>query len=277
MTDAIEISVALAGCDEHRHPSWASHTQRAIGRLRKRGVTTVAQVFEAFPSLPAATRAEAAYVIARLGRKRDAAFLIARFAEERADAVKHAIVEALRDIGGKRAFRALALWLEQPDHPHESRLAAAHALMSAPGREEWLVDPLLRVAASQQEDPMLRGQALEAVGQHVGMDERRDDTWRRTFDVSLACLSDPHGEVRFWAIYAIGQLHALGRKHAERALPELRRLVETDEFIASLGWPNCEEARDVVHFLTTGELADPDAYERTAASRSTPSTNSSDS
>jgi HEAT repeat protein len=267
----VELSVALAGRDDGWHPSYAEHTQSAVNGLREHGVTTLAELLDTFSSLPDEQRADGAYILGRLGRKRDVARLIAHFGEERSQAVKQAIVDALATIGGERAYAALVAWLADPNHPGALRFAACHALTTGPGRTESTVDVLLNVATSAHEDPLLRGQALEAVSQIVGMDERRDCVWQRTVDAHLACLRDPAGEVRFWAIYGVGQLHAEG------ALPELQRLVESDDFLGSMGWENREEARDVIHYLTTGELLEPDAFDRATASRSTPCRNSSDS
>lgn len=271
MGDDLEIAAALQGRDAGWHPSWAKHSARAARRLAKHGVTTIAELLLALPELPAAARGEAVYVLGRLGRKRDAALLIARFEQERSPALRYAIVEALGQIRGKRALVALGRWLADAEHPTELRVAACHALMWFEDQDESLLDTLLRVAASTQEDPALRGQALEAIQSHVDLDDCDADRWRQIVDVLTACLQDPSGEIRFWAIFAVKQVNA------DQLLPALRGLAQTDDFVGSLGWENREEARDVIHFLTTGELLEPDAYERMVASRSTASTNSSDS
>ena len=272
MRDDPELATALAGRDEGWHPSWARGTQKAIRRLAKHEVTTIGELLLALPELPAAVRREAVYLLGRLGRKRDAGVLIKQFDAERSSAVRQAIVEALGQIGGKRACKALASWVADAKHPTELRCAACHALMSFFDQPDpTLLDTLLRVAASKQEEPVLRGQALEAIQSQVALEEVDAALWRRIIDLLFACLQDPSGEVRFWAIFAVGQVRA------KQLVPELRWLEETDDVVGPLGWENREEARDMIHYLTTGESLEPDAYERMVASRSTASTNSSDS
>ena len=76
--------------------------------------------------------------------------------------------------------------------------------------------------------------------------DRRSSVFRRARRVALAALDDPDDEVRFFAIYAVGQMGLTA------ALPKLKRMARSDKGSCLSLWTVAEEAQDVISHLTTG-------------------------
>ncbi len=100
------------------------------------------------------------------------------------------------------------------DETVEVRTTAAYGLGAL--RDTRAVEHLIHTLENQNEDPRVRGQAAEALG------DIRDT---RSIVPLIAALKDASVEVRFWAIFALGQLGDA------QVIPELERLVATDESI----------------------------------------------
>jgi hypothetical protein len=83
----------------------------------------------------------------------------------------------------------------QSDAPTDVRISAAYALQI--GQRPEAITPLLTVAMNPNESPSLRGMAIESLSYQA------DKTLVPTL---LPLLNDAAPEVRFWALYTIGEI-----------------------------------------------------------------------
>lgn len=133
-------------------------------------------------------------------------------------------------------FRAVCARLA--DDPDEDvRLNAAHVLTF------WFdpraTEALLKAASRDGESALVRGQAIEGIGntlQAAPPGKQR----QRVIPKLLGWLRDPAHEVRFWSAYAAGVLHAT---EARSILEELAR---TDEAMFQNWWRVRDEAEDAL-------------------------------
>lgn len=138
---------------------------------------------------------------------------------------------ALGTLNIQQAVQPLIVALQE-DEDVKVRTAAAYGLGLL--GDNHAVEPLVNKLADQNEDPQVRGQAAEALS------DIRDN---RAVTPLIAALRDTSVEVRFWAVFALGQLGD------RQALPELERLAATDEAILS-GWGALnKEAADAIESI----------------------------
>lgn len=160
---------------------------------------------------------------------------VARLLAELAAPDEGVRVEASKALGQLRTKRALdhaipALCaLVRGASDGGTRWAAAYALTWH--RDGRAVAPLLEALGDRREEPKVRGQAAEGLGQLLA---GRDD------DGPLGVLRDalgaPEPEVRFWSAFALGQAGD------RRAIPELARLAVTDHAVVPGWWAVSKEA-----------------------------------
>jgi len=102
------------------------------------------------------------------------------------------------------------------DQDVEVRDAAAYALgFCAEGTQtQQAVKALTSVVAAQNEMPMVRGTAAEALANLAEV---------QSMPVLIGTLQDTSNEVRFWSAFALGQLGDA------RAIPALEQLAMTDK------------------------------------------------
>ncbi|MBN2498246.1 MAG: HEAT repeat domain-containing protein [Deltaproteobacteria bacterium] len=253
------LAQLLDGCDRGRHPSWARHTRRALTRMSRLGIRTPARLRSRLESLPARDRLEAVYLLGRLGYERFVPPLIEIGREDRSDKVRMAAIEALYEIGSRRAAEGLLSILVDRGNSRELRYHACYHMVWSDASQ--IVDAIIDLATDLDEHPSIRGQALEGLHTNLPdeLDLRKNPT-RRAAQVVLDCLDDPEGVVRFWAMYAAGCMRL------KRALPKLEQLAATDDFDGAMPWSNREEARDVAYLIRTDEWPEPDAMKRKAQS-----------
>jgi hypothetical protein len=111
----------------------------------------------------------------------------------------------------------------------ETRKAAIYSYGNVVEKNE--ADALFPIITKQDEAPGIRGMAIEAIAK-IG-----DNS---AILVLIELLSDPFDEVRFWSAFSLGSLGAI------EAVPELKRLVETDHKIVP-GWHSVsQEAADAI-------------------------------
>jgi HEAT repeat protein len=97
--------------------------------------------------------------------------------------------------------------------------------------QEQVTQTLISVLSNERESPKVRGQAAEALanrGDHQAL-----------FPLQTA-LDDASVEVRFWAVFALGQL---GDPYA---LTALERVAATDQAVLPGWWSISKEARDAI-------------------------------
>ena len=120
----------------------------------------------------------------------------------------------------------------QRDRDIDVRFAAAYALGLLD--DERKIEPLIATLDDRNEEPKVRAIAAETLGNSLDL---------RALEPLIDALSDPAVEVRFWAAFAVGELGA------EAALPELRRLAETDEAVLPGWWSVQDEAKASIELI----------------------------
>ncbi len=237
---------------EHRHISYIKHMRMALKHFEQHQILTHAQLAAKIETLPAKLRREGVFVLQGVGRKSDAPLLIRMIKKDRSLRVRVSVADALGRISGVRANKALETAVMNPANPDRLRWGCLHQLtLETPEQQIGLFTD---IAADPNEHPMIRGQAAEGIAYNGGGDRRRV-IFKRAEEEMLKCLEDPHGEVRFWAMFA------LGRMKSRKALPKLKQLARTDKFVGTMRWRNSEEAKDAIEIIH-GHCPEPDAFER---------------
>lgn len=234
----------------------ASRVSRALSRLARRlrrdGKDADAEALEAVATTEQAYVAALLRALAVLQRRDDddlalyevisqigflgvnkAVPTLTRIAADRSDAfgARSSAIQALALIGSRRAAPTLAAILLE-DEDDWVRGMAANALMRIPDPRAKAA--LYQVATDRDASPKVRGDALEAITNHA--DDRR-------IPVLLEALHDPSAEVRFWAVFTLGQVAG------EEVIPDLERLAATDHEVVPHWWSVGREARDAVEAI----------------------------
>ncbi len=115
----------------------------------------------------------------------------------------------------------------------EKRVAAAYTLGFFHDRRA--VKPLIHVVRNRRASPRLRGQAAEALG-YLFMFQ----TGRLALSTLLKELEDPSPEVRFWSVFALGQM---GNR---KAIPALTEILQEDKAILPGWWSIAKEAKAAI-------------------------------
>src|ERR1051325_402472 len=123
-----------------------------------------------------------------------------------------------------------------------NREAAAYALswLHRKDRSESL-QALLNIFNDTNENPSVRGQALEGLG--IQRPTTRHKLWRDVEKAVLDGLNSDAVEVRFWACYAAGTLRM------KSALTQLQDLAQNDPTICPKWWRVSEEAADAIKWI----------------------------
>jgi HEAT repeat protein len=219
--------------------------------LERRGIKSYASLRDKLLKLPERQLATAIWVLGEVGKRSDVPKLLK--IREAKPTLADEVLEALSNLGGKRAFNELVHSLRDRTLPLAVRIDACHALGHRwNGKvEASLFYPILIDTA---EDSNLRGHAAEGIG--IRVRRRRKSEIRKAVEVLLPCLDDRSAEVRFWAVFALAGLDA------RQALPKLRQLVRHDHANGPFGWSVSEEAKDAIYCLTKGGWPEIDASMR---------------
>ena len=131
--------------------------------------------------------------------------------------------------------------LDEAKYVH-NREAATYALswLHRKDRTESL-QALLHIFNDTNENPSVRGQALEGLG--IQRPTPRHKLWRDIERSVLDGLKSDAVEVRFWACYAAGTLRM------KSALPQLQELAQNDPTIYPKWWRVSEEAVDAIEWI----------------------------
>jgi len=132
----------------------------------------------------------------------------------------------------KQAVPALIALLQMDPDP-KVREAAAYGLGSALNGRKQVTEALLQTLGDQAEDPEVRAQAAEALGDLWEPVGRRPPPF---IDDLVAVLEEPSAEIRFWAAFALSKLGD------ERIVPALEHLAGSDDRIVPHWWSVKHEA-----------------------------------
>ena len=219
--------------------------------LERYGVKSYASLRNKLDKLLERQLATAIWVLGKVGGRNDVPRLVKiRRAQP---TLTHEVLEALSNLGGKRAFNELVRSLQDKNLSLACRIEACHGL-----GHRWSgkvpASIFYPIVSNADEDPNLRGYAAEAIGLRVP--RRAKSEMRKAVAALLPCLGDHYAEVRFWAVFALAGLDA------SVALPKLRRLVRQDHENGPFGWTVSEEAKDAIYYLTKGCWPEIDAHAR---------------
>jgi hypothetical protein len=143
-------------------------------------------------------REVAAWVLGRVGDRRDSTTLARSVGDLEPSAIRRAAVQALGLLPSPAAIDALISRLDE-DPEQEVRSAAAAGLGTLASRKG--VDALCRRLADPSEDDEVRGFCAEALGHVLAYEPRSVEA----VQVLRAALTDPSSSVRFWAAFALGE------------------------------------------------------------------------
>jgi HEAT repeat protein len=132
------------------------------------------------------------------------------------------VLDEAKDIHNREAATYALSWLHRKD------------------RTESL-QALLNIFNDTNENPSVRGQALEGLG--IQRPAARHKLWPDVEKAVLDGLKSDAVEVRFWACYAAGTLQI------KSALPQLQELAQNDPMICPKWWRVSEEATDAIEWI----------------------------
>jgi len=185
------------------------------------------------PAASPELRAQACWLL-RILEERPAIPILIKIVQDRKLGVllRREATQALGSLPSKRSVRPLIEILLNADDDEWVRRMAAHSL----GR---LDDPrgrdvLFRIIKDSHVPPEIRGDATEAL---TGFHDVR------AVPTLLEQLRDPSPEVRFWAIFSLGQVADTD------VIPELERIVNEDDAVAPGWWSLRKEARDAIQVI----------------------------
>jgi HEAT repeat protein len=226
-------------------------SESSLRDIERSGIKSLFSLRNKLDKLPERQLATAIWVLGKVGSRNDVPRLLK---------IRHArpiltreVLEALSNLGGKRAFNELVRSLQDKTLSLAFRIEACQGL-----GHRWSskvpASIFYPIVSSSDEDPSLRGYAAEAIS--IRVPRRAKSEMRKAVAVLRPCLDDHSAEVRFWAVFALAGLDA------REALPKLRRLVRQDHENGPFGWTVSEEAKDTIYYLTKGRWPDLDASER---------------
>lgn len=143
-----------------------------------------------------------------------------------------------------QVFDRVAAALRRDDAP-EVRYEAAYALSH--WYEPRAAKALLDALSDPRESARLRGQCAEGLGLVLECAPARARAVRaRAVAALLRAVQDADAELRFWSVYALGNLRA------REARATLERLAAEDRAVCPNMWRVGEEAADALQFWDTG-------------------------
>ncbi|MCY0994196.1 HEAT repeat domain-containing protein [Nannocystis sp. ILAH1] len=223
-------------------PETRASAQQDLERLWQAGVETYDDLLAVAEGEHEVTLREIACAyLASLGDRR-ALPTLARCLVAESDQLRCEAARCLGNLGDADAIAPLVQCLES-DPDSYVRMYAAHALGVL--ADERAFEALRAALHRSDEAPHVRGMAAESLACLFD---------RRAIDELLLVLDDPSAEVRYWAVFALGQLGDAS------LIPWLRPLLADHECPPGL-IPISQEVADTIHILehSTKERDLPDA------------------
>lgn len=223
---------------ENISPEMQPGARKNIKRLMHAGVASIADLTRIATDQQSYSdlRLIACWLLARLKDKRTEEILL-RLLNDPNPKIRAAAARYLAEADLVQAVQPLlSLLTEEKEIP--VRIAAVYSL-GLLGAQEAL-ETILEILNNKNEDPGLRGSAAEALAD-IG------DT--RAIDPLIDALHDESVEVRFWAVFALGEIGDTS------ALSALRQIEETDTGFLE-GWRSIkEEAGESIKQIMQGKLS----------------------
>lgn len=227
-----------------------THRTRAeseIDALCKVGVSSYDDLLSLL-ELPNSEQHETAcWVFGILGKRSDA-FALVKLLQGDNEPVWLEAAKALGALRSKRSIKPL-IELTTSTLEVERKKAALYALI-------WINDMsiselLIEILKNLDEDPHIRGIAAEGLSYLFccGADKRKRE-YKQAFTALTLVLEDSSSVVRFWAAFALGNIRD------KKALPELEKLVESDNAMYPGWWTVQEEASDAITRIKGGTPPD---------------------
>jgi len=169
------------------------------------------------------------WILGQLGYKRAAIPLLEVFSGQN----RSLSLEAAKSLGMLKSKRAVPVLIEEliKGDNVDKRTASAYALGLL--LDERAIDPLLSVVNNKNDSPKVRGGAAEAL---IWFGKKR----KRVVDALINGLEDASVEVRFWSVFALGEMKV------KRAMSKLEELAAEDDEILPGWWSVSKEASDAL-------------------------------
>ena len=210
-------------------------TQSSIERVMQAGGTSWHGLVEILQDTQQSRelRDTVAWLLPRLGGWRAVPALLSVATNTSDDSeLRQECARQCRFLNHKRAVPALIALLQTDPDP-KVREAAAYGLGLALKGRKQITEALLQTLRDQAEDPAVRAQVAEALGDLWDWVGRRPPPF---IDDLVAVLEDPSAEIRFWAAFALSKLGD------ERVVPALEHLAGSDDRIVPRWWSVKHEA-----------------------------------
>lgn len=197
---------------EKTTPEIRDRIERQIDETRGQGLDAFEALLKAAQNQgeDADLRAVVCWILGQLGKKRAAPALIAALDSSATNVVQEA-AKSLGLIRSEKALQPLMAVLQRSENPDQQE-AAAYGLGTL--GDKRAIGALVRTLGNPEVSPRVRGYCAEALA-NLG-----DPAASFTL---LATLDDSAVEVRFWSVYALGELKE------QRAIPKLEHLAKTDQ------------------------------------------------
>lgn len=243
--------------------------RRTIAKLKRRGITGVADLVARFFDLPKELKSRAIDLIAVFEIRQAIPVLLAALDDRE---VRIACADGVARLGGGAKGTRLFLnigrrQLASPRPDAEWLRAAILGLGLTHARP--VSELLLSIFERTDLPGELRGEAGDKLGRQGSFVDRRTGFYRRLRDAALRGLADDSIDVQFWSMYLIASLcnvagsRRIVDKTFRAALPRLRDIASHDHRPApGFWWPMSAEAEEAIGCLQTGRWPVPDAADR---------------
>lgn len=223
-----KLQAALEGMVARAPDDSRDQLRRDVEMLSGSGITTYKALFAAPAdrALSTGVQLAACGALARVGGQQAVRVLLKTLDHEKPE-VSFEAAKSLVTLGGKDAVPRIVAIMLKGREPH-NRAAAAYSLgmLGDPRAVPGLIELL-----NGNDDAQVRSHAAEALG-HIAD--------RRAVDSLIAHLTDGSAEVRFWSVFALGEIGE------PAAVPHLKRLASSDTAtLPDLGSVS-SEARDAI-------------------------------
>lgn len=211
--------VAVKRLITSRNPSYRKSERERVRALIRRGCVTFESLLETTPKLDDFNRDTAVALLGSFNDERGVPILLNVLQENPASRFEAA--RSLAQIDGDQAKDSL-IDLMRSDEDVDLRYWAAYSLSCM---ENAGIQAFIDALTDVDEQPKVRAQAAEGLGNLLQYHDRRTRVYRLACQPLIAALADESAEVRFWATFALG----LARCSA--ALPALEQLRLTDDAV----------------------------------------------